>query len=391
MSATTRARGANYLASSVAFEKPIYITRPLLPDLEAYKVELEDIWESGTLTNNGPKHQELERQLSTTLKARHLSLFNNGTISLIVACQAMRLSGEVITTPFTFPATSHVLSWNGIKPIFADIHPDTLTLDPAAIEPLVTAKTTGILGVHVYGMPCDVYGIQTIADYFGLKVIYDGAHSFGTEIDGVPIGNFGDATMLSFHATKLFHTVEGGALIVGNEKLKTRVDFLKNFGIKNETEVVMPGINGKMNEFQAAMGILNLKMIESEKAKRRLLGEAYRVSLEGIEGISCFTLPKDVVNSEQYFVIRIDEFILPGMRDALYFRLKEFNVHTRRYFYPLCSEANCYRSLPSSSPSNLPVAHRVAREVLALPYFGELTPEAAYQISELIRAVVHHG
>lgn len=374
--------------SALPFKEPIYVTRPLLPALDDYTRELEEIWASGWVTNGGAKHAELERVLLAELRASYLSLFNNGTIALIVACQAARLSGEVITTPFTFPATPHVLSWNAVKPVFADIHPETLTLDPAAIEPLITAKTTGILGVHVYGMPCDVFGIQAVADTFGLSVIYDGAHAFGTEIGGRPIGDFGDLTMLSFHATKLFNTVEGGALIVHNEVMKKRVDYLKNFGIKNETEVIMPGINGKLNELQAAMGILNVKLFSAEKERRRVLADVYREGLSNIEGISCFALPENVKNSEQYFIIRVDEKILPDMRDHLYFRLKENNVHTRRYFYPLCSEANCYRSLSSSQPANLPNAHRAAREVLALPYYGALSIDAVSQICELIEKTV---
>jgi len=249
-----------------AFDEPVHVTRPLLPPLGEYWPELEEIWRSGWLTNGGGKHRLLEASLSSLLSASYLSLFNNGTIAMIVACQALRLSGEVITTPFTFPATPHVLTWNGITPVFADIHPETMTIDPAAIEPLITARTTGILGVHVYGMPCHVEEIQQIADTFGLRVIYDGAHAFGCEIDGTPITAYGDATMLSFHATKLFHTAEGGALVVRDASIKKRVDFLKNFGIKNEIEVVMPGINGKMNELQAALGLVNLRHFESERA-----------------------------------------------------------------------------------------------------------------------------
>ena len=368
-----------------AFDRPIYVTRPILPNLEDYKSHLEDIWDSGWLTNGGQKHSELERALSDYLKAPYLSLFNNGTIAMIVACQALRLSGEVITTPFTFPATPHVLSWNGIKPVFADIDPETLTIDPKAIEPLITSKTTGILGVHVYGMPCDVIGIQGIADTYGLKVIYDGAHAFGTLLNEKPIVEYGDATMLSFHATKLFHTVEGGALIVKDELMRSRVNFLKNFGIKNETEVVMPGINGKMNELQAAMGLMNLSLLQEERLRRQTIANIYRTAFSGINGVTCFTLPDNVLSSEQYFVIRICEQVFPGMRDIVHFMLKEFNVNTRRYFYPLCSEANCYRSLPSAAPANLPVSHRVSREVLALPFYGELTENDAEKITELIR------
>lgn len=369
----------------LGFDRPIYVTSPLLPSLEEYTAELEDIWETGWLTNGGEKHSCLEKALSLTLESENLSLFNNGTIAMIVACQALRLSGEVITTPFTFPATPHVLSWNNITPVFADVDPDTLTIDPKAIEPLITAKTTGILGVHVYGMPCDVDAIQKIADVYGLKVVYDGAHSFGTKIDNIPICHYGDATMLSFHATKLFHTIEGGALVVKDSTLKIRADFLKNFGIKNETEVVMPGINGKLNEFQAAMGLLNLNLIEHERKKRKLIRSTYELILSDINGVSCFSVPENVFNSEQYFIIRISENVFPGMRDVIHFMLKDFNVITRRYFYPLCSEANCYRSLPSSNPNSLPEAHRASREVLALPFYGGLSEDDAIRIGEIIR------
>lgn len=372
-----------------AFECPIYVTRPILPALDAYQDQLADVWKSGWLTNGGQKHNQLETELSKYLKTPYLNLFNNGTIAMIVACQALRLSGEVITTPFTFPATPHVLSWNGITPVFADIDPNSLTIDPKKIEPLITSKTTGILGVHVYGMPCDVFAIQDIADTYGLKVIYDGAHAFGTHIGSAPIIQFGDATMLSFHATKLFHTVEGGALIVKDDLMKTRVNFLKNFGIKNETEVIMPGINGKMNELQAIMGLLNLSLLEKEQKDREILGNTYRRRLSEIDGIDCFSIPQNIFNSQQYFIIRISEDRFPGLRDILYYMLKEFNIMTRRYFYPLCSEANCYRSLSSANPENLINSHRASREVLALPFYGSLGEENANRICEIIQWIVH--
>jgi dTDP-4-amino-4,6-dideoxygalactose transaminase len=367
-----------------AFDEPVHVTRPLLPPLGEYLPELEEIWRSGWLTNGGPKHRLLEASLSSLLSASHLSLFNNGTIAMIVACQALRLSGEVITTPFTFPATPHVLTWNGIKPVFADIHPATMTIDPAAIEPLITARTTGILGVHVYGMPCHVAEIQQIADTFGLRVIYDGAHAFGCEINGTPITAYGNATMLSFHATKLFHTAEGGALVVQDASIKKRVDFLKNFGIKNEIEVVMPGINGKMNELQAALGLVNLRHFESERAGRRTIARIYRERLAKIDGVSCFCKPPEIKGSEQYFIIRVARASTPGLRDTLHEGLKAYNIFTRRYFYPLCSEANCYRALPSAEVGKLAVAHKAAKEVLALPFFGSLGDEGAHRVSDAI-------
>lgn len=362
------------------FAKPVYVTRPMLRPLSEFLPVLEEVWRSGWLTNGGPKHREFEAALATALRAAHLSLFNNGTIALIVACQALRLSGEVITTPFTFPATPHVLTWNGITPVFADVHPETLTLDPAAIEPLITARTTGILGVHVYGMPCQVDAIQRIADTYGLRVVYDGAHAFGTELDSVPLSDYGDATMLSFHATKLFHTAEGGALIVKDATLKQRIDFLKNFGIKNETEVVMPGINGKMNEIQAALGLINLRHVAAERSRRRMIGDIYRRELAGIDGVTCFTLPSNVNNSEQYFIVRISRRGQPGLRDRIYYTLKGYNIFTRRYFYPLCSDANCYHSLPSAAEGKLSVARTAASEVLALPYYGDLGEDGAERV-----------
>jgi dTDP-4-amino-4,6-dideoxygalactose transaminase len=372
----------------LAFAEPIYVSRPLLPDLDQFRTHLDEIWHSRWLSNCGAKHKALEEALREHLNAQHISLFNNGTIALIIACQALRLSGEVITTPFTFPATPHVLSWNNITPVFADIHPERLTLDPKNIEPLITSRTTGVLAVHVYGMPCAVEEIRSIGEAYGLKVIYDGAHAFGTTIDNRPITDFGDATMLSFHATKLFHTAEGGALVVRDPALRQRIELLKNFGIKNEFEVVMPGINGKMNEVQAALGILTLGLVESERRARDLVASVYRERLSGIPGLVTFDLPPNVRSSQQYFIIRIDSSISATSRDVLYERLKEFNIYSRKYFYPLCSQFNCYRSLPSAAPANLPVAYRVAEEVLALPFFGALNAEGAHRISDVIKYVL---
>jgi dTDP-4-amino-4,6-dideoxygalactose transaminase len=366
------------------FPEPVYTTRPVLPPLGEYVAELTEIWRSGWLTNNGAKHQAFESELATLLRAPHLSLFNNGTTALSVACRALRLSGEVITTPFTFPATPHVLAWNGVAPVFADIDPETLTLDPEQVGPLVTPRTTGILGVHVYGMPCRVSAIQRIADRYGLHVIYDGAHAFGTEIDGAPLASFGDATMLSFHATKLFHTAEGGALVVKDAHLKQRVDHLKNFGIASETEVVMAGINGKMNELQAALGLVNLRHFEAERSRRARLAAVYRERLGEVEGLSCLAPPANVHNSHQYFVIRVRRERQPGLRDALYERLKSFNIFARRYFYPLVSDASCYRALPSAGSDNLPLARRAASEVLALPFFGELGIDGVHRVCDAI-------
>jgi dTDP-4-amino-4,6-dideoxygalactose transaminase len=370
------------------FKEPIYVTKPFLPPLSAYMARLESVWKSGWLANNGQQHQALEQALSAYLGAPLLSLFNNGTIALIVACQALRLSGEVITTPFTFPATPHVLSWNNITPVFADIDPVTLNIDPRGIEARITPRTSAILAVHVYGVPCEVEAIQDIADFYGLKVVYDAAHAFGAAINGKPISAFGDATMFSFHATKLFHTAEGGALAVTDPALKHRIDLLKNFGIKNETEVVMPGINGKMNELQAALGLAVLEHLEQELAARQRVAAIYKARLGNVPGLSVMEAPATVRNSYQYFIIRINADNPAGNRDFIYEELKKFNIFARKYFYPLCSEYNCYRQLPSAAPAALPVAHRAAVEVLALPFYGSLSDEDAHRICDAIRYVM---
>ncbi len=366
------------------FEKPIYVTRPILPELGEFTERLAEIWEARWLTNAGRQHQLLEERLTELLKVPSLSLFNNGTIALIVAVRSLRLSGDVITTPFTFPATPHVLTWNNVKPVFCDIDPVTMCIDADRIESMITPHTTGILAVHVFGVPCDVKTIQETADRYGLRVIYDAAHAFGAEIDGTGIGNFGDISMFSFHATKLFHTAEGGALTFRNVNLKKRIDFLKNFGIKNEEEVVMPGINGKMNEIQAALGLLMLGYIDEEKKKRRIIRKSYRNLLGDYEGITLPPNLPDTMDSCQYFVIRIDEKRFGMSRDMVYERFKKFNVFTRKYFYPLCSDYTCYRHLPSSTEDNLPVAKRVVRETLALPFYGDLTDDDVQRICSLL-------
>ena len=372
------------------FEKPIFVTRPLLNNLADVARELEEIWDSQWLTNGGPKHQKLEKELKEFLEVPNISLFNNGTIALIVAIQSLRLSGEVITTPFTFPATVHVLPWNNIEPIFCDIDPETLTIDAEKIEKLITPKTTGILGVHVYGMPCNVKVIQEIAQRYGLKVIYDAAHAFGAEIDGIPIGTFGDISMFSFHATKLFHTIEGGALTFCDPYLKPRIDLLKNFGIKNEEEVIMPGINGKLNEIQAAMGLINLKLVNIEREKRQRIVETYKKNLSDIKGLKIFEITGNVKNSYQYYVVRIsDDF---GMnRDQLHDELKKYNVISRKYFYPLCSDYNCYRHIPTANTQNLPIASKVVKEVLCLPLYGALELGDVEKICQLIKGIQKNG
>jgi dTDP-4-amino-4,6-dideoxygalactose transaminase len=370
----------------VPFEQPVHISRPLLPDIDALSAKLREIWNSQWLTNGGAAHDTLEKRLCEILRARHLSLFNNGTIALIVACQSLRLSGEVITTPFTFPATAHVLSWNGIRPIFCDIDPVTLNIDPTQIEQNITAQTTGILGVHVYGTPCDVQAIQSVADRYGLRVVYDAAHAFGGEIRGRGIGTFGDVSMFSFHATKLFHTAEGGALTFNDPNLKARTDLLKNFGIKDQQTVMMPGINGKMNEIQAALGLLVLDLVDEERNRRHGMAAAYRERLRHMDGISFLEEIADVRRSQQYFVIRIDAERFGASRDRVHDEFRKFNVMVRKYFYPLCSEYACYRQLPSSHASKLPNAHRAAAEVLALPFYGRLGMEGLHRVCDMLES-----
>ena len=367
------------------FDEPIYVTRPLLPDLKEIYHELQKIWASKWLSNNGPEHQIFEEEIRRRLKVPNVSLFNNGTIALLVAVNSLRLKGEVITTPFTFPATPHALFWNGITPVFCDIDEKSMTINPDKIEQMVTTRTTAILGVHIFGTPCHIEKIQEIANRHGLKVIYDAAHAFDTEVDGTGIGNFGDISMFSFHATKLFHTAEGGALTYKDTDLKRRIDLLKNFGIKSEDEVVMPGINGKMNEIQAALGLINLRYLEAEREKRKRIIDTYKQCLRDIEGIRLNEIPKNVRNSYQYFAIRVNKARFGMSRDEIYTRLKEYNVFSRKYFYPLCSDYPCYRNLPSADPANLPVAKKVVNEVLCLPLYGELAISSVEKICEIMK------
>ncbi|WP_246375684.1 DegT/DnrJ/EryC1/StrS family aminotransferase [Gluconacetobacter takamatsuzukensis] len=345
---------------------------------------MAEIWDAQWLTNGGPKHAALETALGTYLDAANISLFNNGTIALITACQALRLSGEVITTPFTFAATPHVLSWNNITPVFADIDPVTMNLDPRNIEPLITNRTSAILAVHVFGTPCDVEGMQTIADRHGLKVIYDGAHAFGTTVGGRSVTSFGDATMLSFHATKLFHTAEGGALVVQNSEIKKRVDFLKNFGIQDETTVLMPGINGKMSELHAALGLLTLNMVADERKRRQVIADIYRERLGDRPELVMPPVVEGATLSQQYFAIRVRNSESRVSRDYLFDKLRQYNIYTRKYFYPLCSNYSCYRMLPSAQDHLLPVAQQVAEEVLCLPFYGGLSAQDVHRICDAI-------
>ena len=354
------------------FEETIYVTRPLLPPIADLTARIEQIWAARWLTNAGEQHESLARAIRDYLAVPEVSLFNNGTIALLAAVRALGMRGEVITTPFTFPATPHAISWSGATPVFCDIDPVTMTLDPARVEALITPRTTGILAVHVYGIPCDVVALQTIADRYGLKVVYDAAHAFGTEIDGVGIGNFGDASMFSFHATKLFHTAEGGALTSRSGASRTAFEHLKNFGILNQEEVDVVGINGKMNELQAALGLAVLDRVADEVKSRQAIIARYRSRLGEVRGVTLMPEPRGVKSSCQYFVIRIDRLAFGCSRDIVFEQLKTYNVLARKYFHPLCTDYACYRELPSSRPGLQPVAAEVVAEVLCLPLYGTL-------------------
>lgn len=360
--------------------KLITVTSPLLPNLDDFHALLQEIWASKWITNNGSFHQQLERELATYLKVPYLSLFTNGTLPLITALQALRINGEVITTPYSFVATTHSLWWNGIKPVFVDIDPATGNIDPNKIEAAITPNTTAIMPVHVYGKPCDTEAIQKIADKYGLKIIYDAAHAFGVEVDGESILNAGDLSTLSFHATKVYNTIEGGALVMHEEKMKKRIDYLKNFGFADEVTVVAPGINSKMDEMRAAYGLLNLKQVDVAIEARHQIAVKYRETLREVDGITFFDDVPGVRHNYSYFPIFIDENKYGMTRDELYFKMKEQNVLGRRYFYPLISTFSTYRGLESSNPRNLPNAHKMADSVICLPMHHALTEEDIQRI-----------
>lgn len=362
----------------------ITVTSPLLPSLEEFEPLLKDIWDRRWLTNNGHYHKELEKALAEYLGVEYISLFTNGTLPLITALQAMRITGEVITTPYSFVATTHSIWWNGLKPVFVDVDPTTGNLDPQKIEEAITPKTTAIMPVHVYGNPCDIDAIQEIADRYGLAVIYDAAHAFNVKIDGKTILDAGDMSTLSFHATKTYNTVEGGALICRDARTKKRIDYLKNFGFAGETTVVAPGINSKMDEIRAAYGLCNLKHIDSAIAARKEVAQKYRASLTDVTGISIFNERDDVTYNYSYFPIFVNEKEYGISRDALYEKMKEYNVLGRRYFYPLISDFAIYRGLPSASKENLPVATRMADEVICLPMHAGLTEDDIERVLTLI-------
>ena len=354
-------------------DKQITVTSPLLPNLDEFNEMLKEIWASKWVTNMGQFHIQLEKALCEYLKVPYISLFTNGTLPLLTALQALRISGEVITTPYSFVATTHSIWWNGCRPVFVDIEEETCGIDPDKIEAAITPKTTAIMPVHCYGKPVKMNRIKDIADKYGLKVIYDAAHAFGVEVDGESVLNAGDMSTLSFHATKVYNTLEGGALVMHDEQTKKRIDYLKNFGFAGETEVVAPGINSKVDEVRCAYGLLNLKQVDQAIAKRQRVAQMYRTALRGIPGLRFFEDMPGVRHNYSYFPVFIDAKEFGKTRDELYYELREEGVLGRRYFYPLISTFSTYRNLPSAAPENLPVATRIANEVICLPMHHELT------------------
>ena len=367
-------------------DKTIYVTQPLLPAVEDVNKHLKEIWSDKWLTNMGAKHNLLENRLKDILKVQGVSLFNNGTIALLTALKALDLpyGSEVITTPFTFAATPHCITWNGLVPVFCDVDPVTMCINADAIEKLINANTSAILGVHAYGFPCDMEKIDSIAKKYNLKVIYDAAHAFSTEVDGRGIGSFGDITMFSFHATKLFNTIEGGCLTYTDPKLADRIYKLRNFGIVSEEEVTDIGLNGKMNELQAAIGLLNLDIFREEQAKRAVIQSIYNQNIAGTKGIRIPQLSQNITDAHQYYLIVIEDDY-PITRDELYARFKSINIMTRKYFYPICSDYECYKHMPSSCKSNLPIANDIKNRVLCLPFYGDLPMDICNKICEVIR------
>lgn len=364
---------------------PIYVTQPYLPPLEEFIPYLEQIWESRILTNNGPMHQQLEAALREYLGVEHIALFSNGTLALVTALQALRVTGEVITTPYSFVATAHSLLWRGNKPVFVDVEPRTLNLDPARIEAAITPQTTAIMPVHCYGNPCDVQAIQKIADNYNLRVIYDAAHAFGVRDEGGSVLRHGDLAVLSFHATKVFNTFEGGAIVCHDAKTKRHIDNLKNFGFVDETTVVAPGINGKMSEINASFGLVQLKHMPEVMRRRTEIDALYRDRLKDVKGIHCLPQAGQCVANHSYFPILVEPDY-PHSRDALYQKLKDNGIFARRYFYPLITDFPMYRGLPSSERSNLPVAAAAADKVLCLPIYPGLADVDVERVVSLVTA-----
>ena len=364
--------------------KQLTVTSPLLPNLEEFDQLLKEIWGSKWVTNNGQFHKQLEAALCEYLKVPYISLFTNGTLPLLTALQALRITGEVITTPYSFVATTHSIWWNGCRPVFVDIEESTCGMDPEKIEAAITPKTTAIMPVHCYGKPVNMNAIQAIADKYGLKVIYDAAHAFGVEVDGESVLNRGDMSTLSFHATKVYNTLEGGALVMHDEQTKKRIDYLKNFGFAGETEVVAPGINSKMDEVRSAYGLLNLKQVDAAIEKRHQVAIKYREALRNVPGIRFFDDMPGVRHNYSYFPIFINAEEYGMTRDELYFKLKEQGILGRRYFYPLISTFSTYRGLASAATENLPVATKIANEVICLPMHHELNEDDINRVLEQI-------
>ena len=362
----------------------ITVTSPLLPERAEFEQMLKEIWDSKWITNNGQFHKQLEKALCEYLKVPYISLFTNGTLPLLTALQALRITGEVITTPYSFVATTHSIWWNGCKPVFVDIEESTCGMDPDKIEAAITPHTTAIMPVSCYGKPCKMDEIQAIADKYGLKVIHDAAHAFGVEVNGESWLTKGDMASLSFHATKVYNTLEGGALVMHDEQTKKRIDFLKNFGFAGETEVVAPGINSKMDEVRAAYGLLNLRQVDEAIEKRHQVAVKYREALRDVKGVRFFDDMPGVRHNYSYFPIFIKAEEYGMTRDELYFKMKEQGVLGRRYFYPLISTFSTYRGLPSAGTENLPVATRIANEVICLPMHHVLSDEDVNRILEII-------
>ncbi len=362
----------------------ITVTSPLLPSLDDFHAELRKIWDSKWITNNGSYHKQLEKELAAYLKVPYISLFTNGTLPLLTALQALRITGEVITTPYSFVATTHSIWWNGCQPVFVDIDPATGNIDPSKIEAAITPKTTAIMPVHVYGKPCDTKSIQDIADKYGLKVIYDAAHAFGVEVNGESILNAGDISTLSFHATKVYNTIEGGAMVMHDETTKKRIDYLKNFGFAGETTVVGPGINSKMDEMRSAYGLLNLRQVDAAIEARHHAANKYREALCDVDGITFFDDMPGVKHNYSYFPVFVDADKYCMTRDELYLKMKSRNVLGRRYFYPLISEFSTYRGLESATPENLPNAHKMANSVICLPMHHALSENDISRVLDCI-------
>ncbi len=368
--------------------KNIPVTSPLLPPLDEFIPYLEEIWESGHLTNGGQMHERLEARLCEYLGVEHISLFANGTLALITALKVADLGGEVITTPYSYVATSHALLWNGLTPVFVDVDPDTFNMNPAVIERAITSKTSAILPVHCYGIPCDVEAIQQIADRHGLKVIYDAAHAFGVRQRDNSVLKSGDLSILSFHATKVFNTFEGGAIVCPDLETKKRIDSFKNFGLLDDVTVSAPGLNAKMNEVQAAMGLLQLNHIDAAIAARREVDDFYRQSLAGLDGVRLLDIPGDVQWNYAYFAVRIDAGKIAGGRQAVFEYMRERNVLVRRYFYPLISSFSMYASCKQDNQQH---AQAASDSVLCLPNFPHLTEDERLSVVATFKAAIKQG